>query len=281
MAQAIGQECTMSVGGLHVAALLRSCSPSFQYSGQPKLSSGPQVSGVDQTLIGYSPSTGARSGFTINFQVPYGGAKAFLDQCLATAGSTVVLGFGGAGSVSVATCIAELLEVTGSEGGDIEGRATFQSTAVPVPGAGAPSTVSLDFFRFLDVTSITALGGTYTDVSSFSWSVQRLLAAYRGNVPTGIPKYLRIARTECLFTATYLKHDDSEGTQQVTAPPVPVHDVSVLLTRVPLYGDGAESLTLTCNAAYEDAYPQTTGDFETFVTESASYKSTTGVYTTA
>jgi hypothetical protein len=291
--QAIGQECTLTVGSTSVGALLRGCSPNFAYASQPKLSSGPQSAAgtgsvaADQTLLGYSPSTGARSGFAIDFQVPYPGGP-FLISLLDISGVMIKLAFGratgGVGGVSVDTCICESLEVTGTEGGDIEGRATFQSVAPPVQGY-TDSPATHDFWRFNDVTSIMLPGGTaHTDVNAFTWRLTRQLAAYRGNSPDGIPKYLRVARTECFLDATYLKEDDVDAATVIVTLPLLTHDAVVTLTQVPFVQIGGTAITpaslvLTCKDAFGDAYPQTQGDFETYVQEAFSAKSASGTYT--
>jgi hypothetical protein len=297
----LGQECIMTIGIHTVAALLRGTTPNFTYASQPKMTAGPQSTAgsgspaADQSLMGYSPSTGARSGFTVDFQLPYANTVSILTDCLDGAGKTILLQFGSAGAygnvsiVGVDTCIAEQLEITGSEGGDIEVRGTFQSIALPVQTATPATSIAAytDYWRFLDVTSVTTPGNSATprtDVSSFSFRITRQLAAYRGNSPTGIPKHLRIARTECFLDCTYMLMDSLESGVVIDALPLATADAKILLTREqPLTGSTATAatLTLTCLSAFTDTYPTTQGDWETYILEALALKSSNGTYTIA
>lgn len=268
MAQVIGVQCSVTVGGITVVGLLRGVGGQLQFAGRKILSA--FQSG--NALFGYAPSTGARSGMSIAFRMPY--SSSFLSGLLNPTGSTITLGFGAAGGLSVATCICEQLTIQGSEGGDIEASATFQSTAFPASGSGTAT--AADYAKFNDVTSFTGYA-SHTDVNSFSWQVRRTLAAYRGNSPYGIPKYLEVADQEVLLTGEYLKHDDAEGTTQAAVPVVLVQ-ASVVVGQNPLYGSGGGGFTLNCDNAYADAYPQVNANLEDYVTERITFQSTTGTY---
>jgi hypothetical protein len=275
----LGVECEATIGGTAVAAIVSSSSPAFMYNTRALISSGPPVSGADQALMGYAPSSTAGSGFNLTCQCPITGAAGLINAALTPAGVAVAMGFGAAGGVSVAGCIATSVAVSGAEGGDITIAMAFVSKSLPVIGSGAAPTAK-PFFIFNDVTSATGVGGAHSDLTSFTWRVTRNVARYTGNSPYGLPQKLKISRTECSLDLEYEKDDDTEGTAQVAQPITPA-DASVALAQAPFISPGGAALTLTCHAAFGDAYPVASGDFETFVSERMTYKSSTGTYTVA
>ena len=275
MGNALGLQCTVSIGGATAIGILRGTGGQLTYAAR-KIIAGSSAAPL-QGLIGYAASTGAKSAIAVDFKVPYGGAS-LLTSGLAAAGASVALGFGSAGGLLLASAFLESLQVTGSEGGDIEASATFQSTSMLSSGGGG-SPVSSDYFKFTDVISCAGPGFSTTDLNSFTFRITRALAAYRGNSPYGIPKYLKIADTECSMDIDYLKTSEGAGSQAIIQP-LTTADASVVLSGNPLISGGSTgSLTLACIAAFHDPYPTTNGNLEDFVTERSTLKSSTGAYT--
>jgi hypothetical protein len=243
--------------------------------------------GLANNLVGYAPSTSAKSGFMLDFDVPYGAAgttATLLNAVLASAGSTVAMQFGTAGGVSVATCIATQLVLSGREGGNINAKAVFESVALPTVGATVAAGTLTDVFKFSDAASLTMPSGTiYTDINGFSFTVRRNLAAYHGNSTTGIAKRLKITRTEVITQFEYLKNGDPEGTSFLgggTPNFCPtVGNAVVILTQI--CGTGPITLTLTATNSFEDSYPKITSGTEAWVTEQANMVASTGAFTIA
>ena len=274
MGNSLGLQCSVNIGGSTAVGMLRGTGGQLTYAAR-KIIAGSAASPL-QGLIGYAASTGARSAIAVDFKVPYSGG-AILTAALAAAGASITLGFGSAGGLTLATAFCESLQVSGSEGGDIECSATFQSTSLLAAGGGG-SPVAADYFKFTDVISCNGPGFSSTDLNSFVFRIARTLAAYRGNSPYGIPKYLKIADTECSMDIEYLK--TSEGaTSAAVVQPLQTADASVVLSGNPLVSGGPTGgMTLTCQAAFHDPSPTTNGNLEDFVTERYTVKASLGGY---
>lgn len=272
-----GVDCVVTVGGVALPAILRGCTPDFQRQLRPIL-----VATGGNPLIGYAASTGARSGAQLNFGVPYSGGVAALNALLATTPFDIAIGFGTAGGVTVAGCLTEQLEVSGSEGGDVEARAQLQSINLPAAGTATAGTIG-DIFKFTDVDSFTGPGKVHTDLSQFSFRVQRTLIAYRGNSATGIPKRLRVGHTEVALDCTYLRDDDSELTASLGDCPTGA-DSSIAMSAKCSVGavtQPTDTLTLTALAAVHNGTPRSSGDVEQWIQEAASLIAALGAFTVA
>lgn len=277
MADATGVECTVSVGGVVVPANVNGTSPSVSRAMRPIV----LALGLANNLVGYAPSTGAKSGFQVSFDVPYG---ASISAMAGATPLTVAMQFGDAGGVSVANCIATSFVVTGSEGQNISVNATYESKSLPTVGAtvAAPGG-STDVYKFSDVVSITLVSGAVaTDVNSFTFSVTRTLARYVGNSPTGIPKRIRGTHVEASLTAEYVKLDDAEETAFIgdgTPNYCPtIGDMVVSITGI---CGGSGDLTLTAADCFYQDWPQSVGGTEDFVRERVMGQAQKGAYTIA
>jgi hypothetical protein len=273
----------VEIGTTLVPANLQGCSPDVNRALRPIV----LALGLANNLVGYAPSTSAKSGFMLDFDLPYGATgttATLLNAALASAGSTIGIQFGTAGGVSVATCIASSLAISGREGGNINVKGTFESVALPTVGTTVAAGSTQDVFKFSDVASFTLPSGTtYTDVNGFTFTVQRTLAAYRGNSTTGVPKRLKITHTEVLSQAEYLKNGDGEGTSFLGAGgpnycPT-VANVVIVLTQI--CATTPVTLTLTAANSFHDSYPKITSGTEAWVTEQANMKAQTGGFTIA
>lgn len=277
----VGVNCTVSVAGVIVPANISGTSPTVSRAMRPIV----LALGLANNLVGYAPSTGARSGFTVNFDLPYTVAGSGLNSMLSNTPVTVSMQFGSAGGVSVAGCLATSFSVSGSEGGNISVSITYESQSMPTVGAtvaAPPST--LDVFKFNDVTSFTlASGTTVTDVNSFTYTINRTLARYVGNSTTGIPKHIKATHTECSLMCEYLKVNDAEGTAFLgggTPNFCPtVHDMVVNIAEI--CGTDGGTLTLTCASAFYQDYPKSTGATEDYVKEQVTGQAEHGGFTIA
>lgn len=273
MAKDVGSNCILTIAGTSVFAKLQQSSPDFNRAMQPII-----VANGAAPLIGYSPSTGAKSGFKTGFHIPVTGAATLLNAMLSSTPFIVKMQFGATGGASVASCLLTDLTVSGSSGGDIMATAMFESSALPTVGATATAASVVDVFKFIDVTSVTMpTGTTYADVSAFSFNIKRSLSAFHGNSSTGIAKYLQPAITEVKTSSTILKTTDGQGTTAII-PCVTTGDVVILLTQVCA---GGNTLTLTASASFYDGYPTVSGSETQFVEESASCTANLGGFTIA
>lgn len=279
----VGVSCTVEIGTTVVPANLQGCSPDVQRALRPIV----LALGLANNLVGYAPSSSAKSGFALDFDLPYGttGTTAtLLNTLLASAGNTISIQFGTAGGVSVATCIARQVDISGREGGNINVKAALDSIALPTVGATVAAGATQDVFKFSDFTSAQLPSGTvYTDVNSFGFSVQRTLAAYRGNSTTGVPKRLKITHTEVHTTAEYLKNGDTEGTAFLGAggPNYCPTIANVVLILTQICAGSPITLTLTALNSFHDDYPKITSGTEAWVTEQATMLAQTGGFTIA
>ena len=273
----VGVNAILNINGVAAPAILNACSPDVQRAMRPII-----VANGGNPLIGYAPSTGARSGFRTRFNLPYQGSTAFLNGALTNdpAGVPIILQFGDLGGVEIDGCLLEDLTINGAEGGVIEGSATFQSAQSPKVGVtGTAGDFSSGVYHFTDVTSYALVSGnTYTDVHNFSWSVRRTLIAYRGNSPTGRPKHLRVGHTEVHATLDWMKVDDAEANAFLPDCPK-TGDVTILLTAICATPGG--NLSLTAQQAFMDNYPTQTAGVEAFIMEQANYIAQLGQFAVA
>jgi hypothetical protein len=279
----VGVNCTLSIGATVIPANLQGCSPDVNRAVRPIV----LALGLANNLVGYAPSTSAKSGFMVDFDVPYGATgttATLLNALLASAGSTISMQFGTAGGVSVATCIASSVAISGKEGGNINCKATLESVALPTVGATVGAGTNQDVFKFSDVASITLPSAvTYTDVNGFSFTVKRNLAAYHGNSTTGIAKRLKITRTEVMTQAEYLKNGDGEGTAFLGGgtPNFCPTLGSAVIVLTQICATTPVTLTLTAANSFHQSYPKTTSGTEAWVTEQSDMLASTGAFTIA
>lgn len=265
-ARDVGVDAILAIGSTSVYANLSGTSVDFNRASQPII----VATGTGNSMIGHAPSTGAKSGFRVTFDLPITGAATLLNAMLGSGGVDITLYLGTAGGSKVLTCFCTDLQVTGAEGGNITVSATFDAINLPTVTPAAPTTPTGDVWKFVDVTSVTLVSGTvYTDVTRFSWRVQRKLAAFKGNSPSGIAKYLKKVRTESMLDAEVLKVGDGEGTAAIGSCPT-IHDCSIALAQVcQLDGTpGVATLTLSTLAAFYPAFPTTPSATEDWILES-------------
>lgn len=274
MGRSLGLQCTVQIDGASGMAMLRGAGGQFSIAAR-KLIAGSTASPL-QGLIGYAPSTGAKSGITVSYKIPYSGTG-LINGALSSSAITVTLGFGSAGGLSLSNAFCTSLEVTSSEGGDLEATAMFEGTTILAPGGGG-GPVAADFFKHSDVASTVGPGWSSSDISSFTFRVTRTLARYVGNSATGIAKFLEIADTECSLDVEYLKTGEGATSAAVTIP-LTVSDASVTVGGTPLFASQSNgSLTLSCASAFHDPSPTTNGSEESYVTERSTVKSSTGTF---
>lgn len=262
----------LNIAGAAAPAELRGCTPVMMRATQPVI-----IANGGNPLIGFKPSTGARSGFNTQFYLPYASAAAFLNGVLNTAGVDITLQFGTAGGVKVATNLLETLTIQGSEGGIIDCNGTFMSRNKPQTGQTATPGTFGEVFGFEDVTSFMGVAGiARLLVNQFSFKITRKLIPYHGNSKTGIAQRLGVGHTEVDVNCEYLKGDDTEGAAALADCP-PTHDVVLLLTSV----CSGEILRLTQTSGFYDEYPQSVGGTEEYIRERAVSKATTGAFAIA
>lgn len=275
MARALGLQCSVSIAGSTAFGMLRGTGGQLTVAAR-KIIAGSSANPL-QGLIGYAASTGAKSALAIAWKLPYASAASMLNGALAAVGVAVNLGFGSAGGLALTNAFLETLEVTGSEGGDIECSATFQSVSLLGSGSGG-TPVSGDRFKFTDVVSCVGPGISTSDVNAFTFRLTRTLAPYRGNSPYGIPKYLSIADTESGLDLEYLKTSEGATTAAVGFP-VTTADASVTLAGSPLFNGGpTNGLTLAVLAAFHDPSPTVNGSEEAWQTERSTLKGSVGTF---
>lgn len=277
MARDVGVAAVLTISGTSVSCNLQATSPDFTRAMQPII----LATGGANSLVGYAPSTGAKSGFKVSFDIPYTGGGALLNAMLASTPFTITLGLGAAGGSTCTGCLCTDLQVTGQEGGNINCVATFESTSLPTAAAGG-SAASSDVFKFIDVVSATLVSGTtYTDVSRINWRVMRKLAMYKGNSPSGITKYLKIVRTEAMLGADVLQTGNAEATAAIgTCPTVADCALSLVQQCVPGGGGGA-TLALSIVKGFYQSFPANTGTTEDFISQVCEATSQTGSFAAA
>lgn len=272
MAGSLGLSCSISAGGVTAVGVLNGSGGGMTYAVR-KIISGSTASPL-QGIVNYAVSTGAKSGVSISFKLPYSAGS--LAGLVTATGITVTLGFGSSGGISLSGSLLDSLQITGSEGGDIEVTASFQSTALP--GGGSASAVSTDYFKFNDVLSCVGPGISSSDVNAFTFHLTRTLAAYRGNSAYGIPKYLQVADTECTLDLTYLKTGNGALSAAIAQPLVPA-TASVALGGTPLISGGSSATyTLSCLSAFHNSTPTENGALEAYVLEKSTLTSSNGTY---
>lgn len=277
----VGVDATVSIAGISVPANISGTGPDNTRSLQPIV----LALGLANNLVGYSPSSGAKSGFAVLFDIPYSLTAANLAAMLNTAGVAVAMQFGSAGGVSLANCQWFDCQLSGTVGsGNISAKIMYESGDMPIVGAtvASPSS-SLDVYKGTEIVSCKGVSGTtYTDVDSFTLALTRNLAKAGRNNPTGRPKHLKGTRVEAKMTAKYLKVDDSEGTAFMAggAPNYcpTIGDMVVILTQACPPGGSPASLTLTASNCLYDTYPATTGNTEDFIWETVTGFAQKGSY---
>ena len=269
----VGISAILQIGAISVYANISATSPDFNRAMQPII----VATGGSNSLIGYRPSTGAKSGFVAAFEIPYIAGFTLLNAVLSGTPYPVTMSMGTAGGATVIGNLCRDLTVAGSEGGILECRVALDSITLPAPGTYVLTQPAGDIWKFTDAVSTKLTSGTvYTDFSSFSFHVQRVLANYKGNSPTGVAKYLKVVRTEAMLDSTYLKIGDLEGTAAIGNCPT-LGDCNVLLTQAcPIGANPATTLGFTVTNAFEDGYPKVVGGVEDFISEAASVKAYTG-----
>ncbi len=276
MARDVGVSAVLSIGGSSVSCNLQATSPDFTRAMQPII----LATGGANSLVGYAPSSGAKSGFRVGFDVPYSGGGGLLNAMLSSTPFAIILGLGAAGGSTCTGCLCTDLQVSGSEGGNISCTATFDSTSLPSAASGSASAPS-DVFKFIDVVSATLVGGTYTDVSRISWRVMRKLAAYKGNSPSGIAKYLKIVRTEAMLGADVLQTGNGELTASIGACPTVADCALSLVQQCVPGGGGGASLALSITSGFYQSAPTVSGGTEDFISLSADATSLDGGFAAA
>lgn len=272
----VGVDAILQIGTISVYADLQATSPDFNRAMQPII----LATGTGNSVAGYQPSTGAKSGFKTKFALPYTAPATLLNAILSSTPFPITLYLGTAGGAKVLNNLCTDLQVSGAEGGGIDCTATFDSSALPTITPTAPSAPTGGVFKFVDATSVLLVSGTtYTDFSRFSFRVTRKLATYKGNSSTGIAKYLKIVRTECMLDADVLKVGDGEGTAAIGLCPT-VHDCAVLLTQI-CPAAGLATTTMTCLSGFYQGYPQVSGTVEDWISEAVSATSDTASFSIA
>ena len=274
----VGTNAILSIAGISVYANISATSPDFDRAMQPTI----VATGAGNSLIGYHPSTGAKSGFVCAFNVPYIAAFTLLNAVLSTAPYAVQLYLGTAGGANVAGNLCRDMVLSMSEGGILECRVALDSIGLPTVGGVAPTQPAGDIWKYTDAASVKLTSSTvYTDFSAFSFHVARVLANYKGNSPTGVAKYLKIVRTEAMLDATYLKTTDLEGTASIGNCPT-LGDCAVsLVQQCPISPALASTLTLTLTNGFYGGYPRVSGGTEEFISESVSARAYGGGYSIA
>lgn len=281
-ARDVGVSCTLSVAGIVVPAQLSNTTPAVRRAMRPIV----LAAGLSNNLIGFAPSTSARSGFTVSFDLPYLVTPTNVNAMLSTAGVTVSLQFGTAGGVSVTNCQYTSFAVSAQENGNVGITISYESSSVPTVGATVTAAVtSLDPFKFSDVTSFQGVSGTvYTDVTRVGMTVTRTLARYGGNSTTGIPKYLKGTHVEVSAMGEYMKVGDGEGTAWLgggTPNFCPTKaSIIIILTQICPSASPA-TFTFTAANCFLDEYPTATGGVEDWISETSTGISYSGSFTIA
>lgn len=273
----LGINGLLKIGTNVVPATINGCAGAASRALQPII----LAYGLSNPVVGYAPSNGAKSGFDYSFDVPYASAAAILNDILTAAGKTIAFQAGTSGGISIPTCIAESLVVSGAEGGVINCRVTTQSVGKVTTGVTVtPPGGSTDVFKFIDATSATLLSGQVRSLfNSFQYTVQGTLVPYRGNSSTGRPVRLKRRNTLCMVTVDYLKEDDLEidayngdPTTECQTPAT----LTVLLTQA--CAGSPATLTLAALLAVYPDIPKNSGTIDTFFTETVNAVATKGTF---
>lgn len=281
-ARDVAVNATVSIAGVVVPANVQGTGPDAARNMRPII----VAAGLANNLIGFGPSTSAKSGFKVTFVLPYTVTPTNLNAMLATGGVTVAMQFGTAGGATVANCQWTSVKISGQQGGDITVAISYDSSSLPTVGSTvAASGSSLDPFKFSDVTSFQGVSGTvYTDVTQFSFDLTRNLAKYVGNSTTGVPKYLKGTHVESAMMGEYMKVGDGEGTAFLgggTPNFCPTKaDMIVILTQI-CPAVTAATFTFTASNCFYQNYPTTNVATEDFISESATGTGYTGGFSIA
>lgn len=269
MPRDVAVNCTVSVAGIIVPANIQGTGPDTTRGVRPII----LALGLPNNLVGYAPSTSAKSGFKVTFDLPYAVSGANLNAMLLNTGVTVDIQFGAAGGASVANCFYTTFGVAGSQGGNIVVTIAYDSNSIPTIGtAVAPPPASLDVYKFNDVTSYQAVSGTiYTDVSQIAFDLKQNIAKYVGNSTTGVPKYQQGTHVEASTMGEYLKVNDAEqqawlgGGAPNYCPTLA--DTAVVLNQICPPGGAAAGVTFTAHNCFYDAWPTSNVPTEDFISE--------------
>ena len=269
----VGVNAILQIGTTSVYSNISATSPDFNRALQPII----VATGSGNSLIGYRPSTGAKSGFVASFMLPYAAAFTLINAVLAGTPYPITLGLGAAGGALVTGNLCRDLVIAGAEGGIVDVRATWDSIALPVAGTYVLTTPTGDIWKFTDALSVKLVSGAiYTDFSSFSYHIQRVLAAYKGNSPTGIAKYLKTVRTEAMLDATYLKINNAEATASGGTCPVLGDCLLSMTQQCPVGAAPATTLTLGVTQGFYGGWPRVSGGDEEYISEAVTSTAFTG-----
>ena len=277
----VGTNATVSIGTIHVPANVSGTGPDATRGLQKIV----LALGLANNLVGYSPSSSAKSGFAVSFSVPYAMTAADIAAIINPAGVDVAMQFGTAGGVSMAGCQWFDFSLTATAGsGTLDCKVSYESNSMPVIGATVTAMdADTDVYKGIEIVSCKGVSGTvYTDVDSFTMALTRNLAKAGRNNSTGRPKHLKGTSVEARMTAKYLKDGDGEGTAWMGVTPdwcPAIGDMVVIMHQA--CATTPTTLTLTVAACQLDTYPKTEGNTEDYIWETITGVASHGAFSVA